>query len=190
MLSCAACANRAIPDEYRTTAEGLFPASNFTEGNGPTQDSARIFAETLGIGKEYNSRLGSRNALGEFLDSFRNNLELLIQKTWVEKAEEQRKEDLLDRLPDLIAGIEQGEYQRALQEFGSILEELAYLLFGAQSHKEDFTEYTFRIDSQMGLFWWYGSRLGSPEVRQWAGRAGKDLLLAVLLIGICFLADF
>jgi thiamine pyrophosphate-dependent acetolactate synthase large subunit-like protein len=181
MLNCTACANKAIPKEYRIPAEGLFP---------PTPDSTRIFAETLGIGRDYALMLGTHGALGEFLASFQNNLELLIQKTWVEKAEEQRKEDLLDRLPDFIAGIEQGEYQRALQEFGSILEELAYLFFGAQSHKEDFTEYTFRIDSQMGLFWWYGSKLGSPEVQQWASRGGKDLLLAVLLIGIGFLADF
>jgi hypothetical protein len=181
MLNCTTCANKAIPEEYRVTAEGLFP---------PSEDSARIFAEILGIGGDYASRISTHGTLGEFLVSFQNNLELLIQKTWVEKAEEQRKEDLLDRLPGLIARIEQGEYQRALQEFGSILEELAYLLFGAQSRKEDFTEYTFRIDSQMGLFWWYGSKLGSPEVRQWAEKAGKDLLLAVLLMGICYLTDF
>jgi hypothetical protein len=188
MLNCTSCANKAIPEEYRAIAEGLFPGEALLDVP-PSNDSVRIFAEALGIGNDYTLML-NHGALGEFLVSFQNNLELLIQKTWVEKAEEQRKEDLLDRLPDFIAGIEQGEYQKALQEFGSILEELAYLLFGVQSHKEDFTEYTFRIDTQMGLFWWYGSKLGSPEIQQWAGKAGDDLLLAVLLIGICYLADF
>jgi hypothetical protein len=119
------------------------------------------------------------------LGHFQNNLDLLIQKTWVEKADEQRKEKLLDRLPGFIAGIEAGEYHRALTDFGHILEELAYLFFGAQSHKEDFTEYTLRIDTQMGLFWWYGGQLGClGESRD------TEYLRAVLMIGVCYLTNF
>jgi hypothetical protein len=70
------------------------------------------------------------------------------------------------------------------------LEELAYLFFGAQSHKDDFTEYTFRIDTQMGLFWWYGGQLVNPRFLEWAKSAEKEYLEAVLLLGICYLTNF
>jgi hypothetical protein len=120
-----------------------------------------------------------------FLGHFRNNLDLLIQKTWVEKADEVRKEKLQDRIPEFIADIIQGNYRKALTEFGIILEELAYLFFGAQSHKEDFTEYTLRIDLQMGLFWWYGGQLGCL-----AKLADDECFNAVLLIGLCYLTNF
>ncbi|MDR0567806.1 MAG: hypothetical protein LBG87_01180, partial [Spirochaetaceae bacterium] len=56
---------------------------------------------------------------------------------------------------------EKEDYAQALADFSLILDELAYLFFGAQSRKEDFTEYTFRIDAQMGLFWWYGQQIGT-----------------------------
>jgi hypothetical protein len=119
-----------------------------------------------------------------FLGHFQNNLDLLIQKTWVERADEIRKEKLLDRIPGFIAKIE-GRDEKALGEFGAILAELAYLFFGAQSAKDDFTEYTFRIDTQMGLFWWYGGHLGCLTASP-----GFESLWAVLLIGICYLTNF
>ncbi|MDR2110404.1 MAG: hypothetical protein LBP32_03765 [Spirochaetaceae bacterium] len=155
---------------------------------GPTIEAAVDFAEILGIGADYKRILAadiSGRDMENFLGHFQNNLDLLIQKTWVEKADELRKEKLLDRIPGFIAGIEQGEYEKALAEFGAILEELAYLFFGAQSCKEDFTEYTFRIDTQMGLFWWYGGQIG-----RLVKSAGNESLRAVLLIGICYLTNF
>jgi hypothetical protein len=123
------------------------------------------------------------------LGHFQNNLDLLIQKTWVEKADESRKEQLQDKTPGFVAGIEQGNLRQTLEEFGAILEELAYLLFGAQSAKDDFTEYTFRIDTQMGLFWWYGGRLSSLKYLS-QDTADAETLWAVLLIGICYLTNF
>jgi len=69
--------------------------------------------------------------------------------------------------------------------FNEILNELAYLLFGSQSDKEDFSEYTFRIDAQMGLFWLYGSRLSFfKELKD------DKTLWAVLLLGLCYLTNF
>ncbi|MDR1238949.1 MAG: hypothetical protein LBK27_02445 [Treponema sp.] len=183
----------------------MFPTGGFPAGTGPTQEAASAFAEILGIGADYwrllevNQMGGEMNA---FLCHFQNNLDLLIQKTWVEKADEIRKEKLQDRVPGFVAGIKAGNFQQALEEFGAILEELAYLLFGAQSGKEDFPEYTFRIDTQMGLFWWYGGRLGSlrsggkhrpADAALQAGpgdRAELKALWAVLLIGICYLTNF
>ena len=173
-------------------AERLFPVRGFAPGQGPDVRAAVDFAGALGIGSDYQRLLALHKTDREmrtFLNHFQNNLDLLIQKTWVEKADEDRKDRLQDEIPGFMARIEQGDIRQALEEFGAILEELAYLLFGAQSTKDDFTEYTFRIDSQMGLFWWYGGRLGclkelGPEI------ADAEILRAVLLIGICYLTNF
>jgi hypothetical protein len=207
MYTCPPCVNLSIPSEYRKTAESLFPLGGFPEGKGPALDAAAAFAEILGIGADY-QRLLEVNQTGKemnaFLCHFQNNLDLLIQKTWVEKADEIRKEKLQDRVPGFVEGIKQGNFQQALEEFGAILEELAYLLFGAQSGKSDFSEYSFRIDTQMGLFWWYGGQLGSlrhggagkyspADLKRPAdsgGNGDQKALWAVLLIGICYLTNF
>jgi len=89
-----------------------------------------------------------------------------------------------------MGSIEHGDYPKAIEEFASILEELAFLLFGIQSSKNDFTEYTFRIDAQMGLFWWYGSRLN--RLKELSEKISRDdkILWAVLLLGLCYLTNF
>jgi hypothetical protein len=194
MINCPACANNTLPLEYRTIAENLFPPGGYSPGKGPSIDAAIAFSEILGIGSDYKNLLGMGNPgdgrdLSSLWGHFQNNLDLLIQKTWVEKADEIRKEKLLNRIPGFIANIEQENYPKALGEFGAILEELAYLFFGAQSHKDDFTEYALRIDTQMGLFWWYGGQLGK-FLSVGSFDMNKDSLLAVLLIGICYLTNF
>ncbi|MDR3192029.1 MAG: hypothetical protein LBT87_03070 [Treponema sp.] len=194
--------NKSIPAEYRKAAEKLFPPKGFPAGKGPEPAAAAAFAEILGIAADY-QRLLKASKTGEelrhFLEHFQNNLDLLIRKTWVEKADEIRKEKLEDRLPSFIEEIEQGDLQKALRHFGVILEELAYLFFGAQSTHEDFIEYALRIDIQMGLFWWYGGQLlryveTNCHGDKNGGTAGKPAdpgdLWPVLLIGICYLTDF
>jgi hypothetical protein len=180
--------------EYQAITQALFPSGGYAEGEGPAVQAARDFAEILGIGADYGRYLsafcpGAGQAWGEssrgLLEHFQNNLDLLIQKTWVDQADEDRKRKLEDRIPGFISALEQGNLQEALAEFGVILEELAYLFFGAQSHKDDFTEYTLRIDTQMGLFWWYGGKLG-----RLLNFTDKAALGALLLIGICYLTDF
>ena len=190
MYSCPRRVNKFIPEEYRKIAETLFPpGGTYPEGKGPSTEAASAFADILGIGADYRkllSELCGAHELAKLLGHFQNNLELLIQKTWVEKADEIRKEKLQDRIPGFVDCIEKENCEKALEDFGHILEELAYLFFGAQSHKEDFTEYTFRIDTQMGLFWWYGGKLGSLKTPG----ISKEILKAVLLIGICYLTNF
>jgi hypothetical protein len=199
--------NKAIPPEYRKIAEDLFPPGGFPQGQGPTVKAAEAFAEILGIGADYKSMLNTPRSSGEvehFLGHFQNNLDLLIQKTWVDKADENRKEKLQNRIPDFIAIIGEENYRDALGEFGAILEELAHLFFGAQSRREDFTEYTFRMDAQLGLFWWYGGQIGCLrpvcDGKSCAGCnspggipqevSDNGSLWAVLLIGICYLTNF
>jgi hypothetical protein len=199
-----------VPEEYRKIADALFPPEGFCKDQGPTIEAAIAFAEILGIDADYKRLLGKTSdsqkpyiEIHHFLEHFQNNLDLLIQKTWVERADETRKEQLQDRIPGFIAEIEQENYRKALINFNSILEELAYLFFGPQCHKEDFTEYTFRIDTQMGLFWWYGQQIGilkhidccsHPEGGQHVQGCGNPVnnacLKAVLFLGICYLTNF
>ena len=186
--------NSAIHEEYRKTAESLFPLEGFSAKKGPSLKAAEEFADALGIGTEYKKllKLNKTNGgeMGEFLDRFQNNLDLLIQKTWVEKADETRKGKLQNEVPGFVDGIENGNFQQALEDFGAILDELAYLFFGVQSMREDFAEYTFRIDAQMGLFWWYGSQLGCLREAVKDSPSNDESLWAVLLIGICYLTNF
>jgi hypothetical protein len=175
-----------IPAEYRELTERLFPATGVGAPGFNGFLAEQQFAKMLGIESDFTQALKDpQNELvhKRLLVHFQNNVELLIHKTWVEKADETHKEKLLSRIPRFVNTMEAGQYDTALQVFITILQELAYLLFGAQSHKGDFIEYTFRIDSQIGLFWWYAGKLPQlQDVRE------KDLLRAYLLIGICFLA--
>ena len=194
MYRCPSYVNFSIPGEYRKTAEALFPPGGFQQGQGPDLKKAADFAEALGISADYQRllALGKNNGeLQAFLEHFQNNLELLIRKTWVEKADEARKEKLHNEVLPLMTLIEQGNFHQALEVFGAILEELAYLFFGSQSSDDDFTEYTFRIDIQMGLFWWYGGRLAAlKELNEKNGSRDAQALWAVLLIGLCYLTNF
>ena len=185
--------DHSILGEYRTIAEALFPRDGFPSGQGPDLKAAAAFAESLGIDAEYQRLFAlKRNdaKMREFLGHFQNNLDLLIQKTWVEKADETRKEKLQDEIPHFMALIEQEDFHQALDKFGKVLDELAYLFFGSQSTKDDFTEYTFRIDIQMGLFWWYGSRIGDLKENSKNCAPNDESLWAVLLIGLCYLTNF
>jgi hypothetical protein len=193
MFTCPPCTSKALPKEYRGSAEKLFPPRGFSAGKGPSIKAAGTFADSLGIGEDYKRLWISYEAgqtAGDFLDHFQNNLDLLIQKTWVEKADEIRKEELQDKVQPFISLIEKGDYSGALEEFGAILEELAYLLFGVQSQKDDFAEYVLRIDTQMGLFWWYGGQINGARGTPWVKSIDRKILYALLLIGLCYLTNF
>ncbi|MCL2233416.1 MAG: hypothetical protein FWB99_10125 [Treponema sp.] len=193
MFKCPLSVSKALPQEYRTVAEELFPSGGFPEGKGPSVQAAGAFADILGIGEDYRRLLSAHHsgqAVGDSLERFQNNLDLLIQKTWVEKSDETRKERLLDDVPPLIALIEGGDYSQALEEFGPLLEGLAYLFFGAQSQKDDFAEYALRIDPQMGLFWWYGGQINASRSTPWVKSAEPGVHQAMLFLGICYLTNF
>jgi hypothetical protein len=122
--------------------------------------------------------------LSIFLSRFQKNFDLMVAKTWVEKGDAERKEQLQGRVPGFVKQIETGKYSDALIEFSGIIRELAYLLFGEQSKKDDFLDYTFRIDPPMGLFFWYGLHLNT--LFELEGDIARD----ILLLGMCYLTDF
>jgi len=196
-----------LPGEYRRAAERLFPRNGVSKGYKTDMKAVAEFAKALGIGAEYQRLLAmdkNSTELRTYLEHFQNNLDLLIQKTWVEKSDERRKGRLQDEVPLFMTTIENGIFTGAIEKFGAILKELAYLFFGIQSEKEDFSEYTFRIDAQMGLFWWYGGKLASlielsegnsRDTGKLFGqkqnpRSDEKFLWAVLLLGICYLTNF
>lgn len=172
----------------------MFPKDGFSRGHKPDIKSATLYAKALGIGIEFQRLLTldkSSEEIKTFLEHFQNNLDLLIQKTWVEKSDERRKRALQDKVSPFVTTIEQGDYLKAIEFFGSILEELSFLFFGTQAEKDDFTEYTFRIDEQMGLFWWYSSKLVLLKELSSLNLSRDDKALwAILLIGLCFLTNF
>jgi hypothetical protein len=211
MYSSSSDINKALPMEFRKIAEDLFPPDRCPAEQKPGIDASAAFADILGIGAEYRRLLKAEKTgqeMRQFLGHFQNNLDLLIQKTWVAKVDVDRKEKLQNQIPDFIAGFECGNYQNILAEFGAILEELFYLFFGIQSHKEDFSEYIFRVDPRIGLFWWYSVQIGHLKggPRQAGGAAynntqkinvheetlqmDRESLWAILLIGICYLTNF
>jgi hypothetical protein len=178
---------KLLQKEYQSIAGALFPENGEARGE-CCAHNARDFAEILGIGAEF-SRLFSTNFqtadFQAFLEHFRKNLSLIITKTWVEKCDEARKDRLKTRLPNFILLIKKSEYRNALNEFGLILDELLSLLFGNELLQEDFIEYTLRIDTQIGLFCWYGRQLKNAPLPDTA-----DALRAFLLIGLCYLTNF
>jgi len=186
--------NFAMPGDYRKAAERLFPKDGFSKSPKPDLKAVGDFAKVLGIGVEHQRLLALDKNSGElrtFLEHFQNNLDLLIKKTWVDKSDETRKGKLQDEIPLLMTTIEQTDYIKAIEEFSEILDELAYLFFSAQSEKEDFTEYTFRIDAQMGLFWLYGGKLVLFNDLKDKNIDNNDKILwAVLLLGLCYLTNF
>jgi hypothetical protein len=202
MYNSSPATYEAVPREFRRIAEDLFPLVNDPAAEGPTVKAAENLAEIMGIGSDYKRLLNTRRSdkeLERFLGHFQNNLDLLIQKTWIDKTDESRREKLQDRIPGFIAEIEREDYRKALKEFSAILGELLHLLFGLQSNRDDFGEYAFRIDAQVGLLWWYGRQIGRfKPLSNGASRTDKaavndpckEGLWAVLLLGICYLTNF
>jgi hypothetical protein len=192
-MSRGHAAGFVLPGEYRKPAERLFPEKGYLKGQKPELKSVAAFAKSLGIDVDYQRLLALDKNSGElrtFIEHFQNNLDLLIQKTWVEKAEERRKDHLQDKIPVFMSFIEKGDYPKAIEHFALILEELAFLFFGIQSSKNDFTEYTFRIDAQMGLFWWYSARLSMLKDISETINGDDKTLWAILLLGLCYLTNF
>ncbi len=118
------------------------------------------------------------------VNSFHNNLTLLIQKTWVEKADEVLKDQVLYKLDEVCALVNDKEYVKVYENFIELLNESVFLMFGSLSTKEDFSEYALRIDPGFGVFWWFLKSVGAA--------APKDIKVGRLyiILGMLFLANY
>ncbi len=142
-------------------------------------------ADIFGAGESF-KKIADKNtdAEAKLVSSFNKNLVLLIQKTWVEKSDEELKAQILYQLEEFRLQLSEKDYIQAYPQFFSILDNVVYLMFGNQAKAKDFPEYALRIDPEFGIFWWYIKSL--PRDAQWSGGRTRT----AILLGIYFLANY
>lgn len=128
------------------------------------------------------SQISSDSA--HFIKSFKKNLTLLIQKTWVEQSDAMQKESVLVRLDKFCALAEQDKWADGFASFKQILNSVIYLMFGAICKTPEFEEYSLRIDPEFGIFCWYVKSL--PDINNWSNEKNK----AILMIAMYFLSNY
>jgi len=121
---------------------------------------------------------------------FRENVELLVHKTWVEKTEEKPKERLLSDLEAFERDFMKGSVSLAFLRFVAIARSVATLLFGSAGRAADFILYAFRIDPKFGLFFWYVGELENQTRVPMEGPAAEALMRVESLIGVFTLSCF
>ena len=120
----------------------------------------------------------------KLVTSFHNNLVLLVQKTWVEKYDEGLKAQVLYQLDEFCNQLSEFKYKESYSEFFEIVDNVVYLMFGAQTKAKDFSDYALRIDPEFGIFWWYIQSL--PRETTWSG----EKIRIVVLLAMYFLANY
>lgn len=171
----------------------LVEASSATERAGYAVAFADILGNPGEFGQYIRGNSGDRLArIDHLLKIFRENVELLVHKTWVEKSDEKRKEKLLEELVAFEREFRDGSVLPAFRRFVALARSIAHLLFGAQSRADDFLLYCFRIDPKLGLFFWYVGELeaASREETMSNKHSSEDLLTVETLIGIYTLSSF
>ena len=142
--------------------------------------SAGTVAELFGSG----FNISSDESVKKLINSFKKNLTLLIQKTWVDSADISLKEEILVMLEKYCATVEKDKWSEVFASFTKILDDVIYLMFGSTAKTPDFEKYALRIDPEFGIFWWYVKSL--PESNDWSNEKNK----AVMLIAMFFLANY
>lgn len=144
-------------------------------------DAAKIVSQAFGTGGQLDVAPESDSKL---LESFKKNLSLLIQKTWVEKSDEMLKEQVLYKLEEFCNAVGKNDWEDAFDRFPEVISDVVFLMFGSQSKAKDFDEYSLAIDPEFGIFWWYISSL--PAKNDWS----SDKKRLALLVGMFFLANY
>lgn len=187
---------RLVSDAERV-AFGAFASMVSASSALPRGDAAIAFADILGNPGEMRQYVHGSSAerlarIDRLLKIFRENVELLVHKTWVEKSDEKRKEKLLEELAAFEREFRDGTVVPAFKRFVALARSIAHLLFGVQSRADDFLLYCFRIDPKLGLFFWYVGEL-EAQSREESGsgiRISEELLTLETLVGIYILSSF
>ena len=153
--------------------------SDFLEKNDGFNTSADKIGTAFGSSKDITTL--DADGIAKLLSSFKNNLTLLIQKTWVETSDIALKDQLLYQL-DILLGNNQWKenYVLVLQ----VINQAVFLMFGQKPDTPDFAEYTLRIDPEFGIFWWYISNL--PPKADWS----EEKCRVAMMLGMYFLANY
>ncbi len=157
-----------------------------TEDVSKACEEAVHLADTLNLDGVGVKNITDTSTDGEvkLISSFHNNLVLLIQKTWVEKSDVDLKAQVLYHLEEFVKDLETKEYEKSYPLFFSIVDDVVYLMFGAQTKNKEFEEYALRIDPEFGIFWWYVKSL--PRTSEWSA----DKMRIAVLLGMYFLANY
>ncbi len=119
-----------------------------------------------------------------FITSFHNNLNLLIEKTWVEKTDEALKSQVQYRLAQVYSQLQRGDYVHSYTELLTVLYDSVFLMFGVDARSPEFLEYALRIDPQFGIFWWF--LYSMPEQPSWEEKNFRIVMLLFML----FIANY
>ena len=150
-------------------------------------EEAMVIAEQFGADSSFKSVLEASEVTAaerKLISSFNSNVNLLVQKTWVEKDDEALKEKVLYKLDGLCKEFENDNYGVSYVGLVQLLRDVVYLMFGTQTNSGEFLEYAFRIDPGFGIFWWYVESL--PTERPAAEAVAK----AYLLLSMIFLSNY
>lgn len=189
MLNSIFVQDDSIPSVVKNAATKELPRFLGTEDISILQDSFLQLVSVFGNPNDFKaivtqSSVARDAAEHDLVASFQKNIELLVQKTWVEKSDETLKEDMMMRISALCANLEKHQYQAALADFLPVLKDVVFLLFGTLAKHDNFLDYAVRIDPDFGFFWFYITTL--PDHKDWSLEKCR---LAVLL-GIYFLANY
>ena len=157
------------------TVQAVTRFSSTDENN---TDDINLIAQMFG----FSGNFTYKNDADKLINSFKNNLQLLIQKTWVEKSDIALKEEILVQLAKLCDG--NLTFAKDYTIFLELISNAVYLMFGQQTKSEDFGEYSLRIDPEFGIFWWYISSL--PNETSWS----EDKCRVAMMLGMYFLANY
>ena len=152
--------------------------------------SALKISKAFGRGASFEIYTDKTNVDAEknLIESFRKNIQLLVQKTWVEKDDEECKEDTLYRInclcEKLISSEHSAAYKESFEDCFAILHDVVTLLFGDLVKTDSFVEYAFRIDPDFGFFWYYVTRLSKVEI------ISEEKARYASLLAMFFLANF
>jgi hypothetical protein len=181
---------RLVPDVDRVAFEALpllIGADDARRGRYAVQ-----LADILGNAGEFQQYVSGPGPerlarIDRLLRIFRENVELLVHKTWVEKSEEKPKDRLLEDLLAFERDFRDGAICPAFKRFVALANSIASLLFGHQAKAEDFLAYCFRIDPKFGLFFWYVNEL-EKQARE--GACFDELMTVETLLGVYVLSCF
>lgn len=152
---------------------------DFLEKDSDFEKSADLIAKAFGADKGLSKT--DAEGIKKLVSSFKNNLTLLVQKTWVEKSDVALKEQLIYKLNSYL---EKNNWKADYPTFLEIINQAVLLMFGQDPSSDDFSEYTLRIDPEFGIFWWYISSL--PDKAKWS----EDKYRLAMMIGMYFLANY
>jgi len=167
----------------------IFPLLSDTDNSVLRREYGAALAEIIGGPGAFRKYIvGNAGDLLErrtrLLDSFRDNVRLLVAKTWVDGKDEAAKADALAMLEAFAGMIDARDFRNAIPAFVGVARSVAGLLFGDDARDAGFIDYVFRIDPRLGLFYWYVERLEEQ------GSVEEDLALVELLVGVYALASF